>query len=585
MADSQGAAGGRAAPNPLGPGDPERLGGYVLLGRLGTGGQGVVFLGRPADGGPLVAIKLLHAQLLGEQNARARFVRELALLRRVAGRGFCTAQMLEADMEGDQPYIVSEYVTGPSLRDLVCRDGPREGADLDRLAIGTVTALTAIHGAGIVHRDFKPQNVLMGPDGPRVIDFGIARALDAGSTVTSQIVGTPAYMAPEQFTGTVVGPAADMFAWAATLLFAATGRDPFVGGPLPAVMYRIMHDQPDLSPLPPRIAEIAQACLAKDPGGRPTAEETLLWLLGDGSGAQQRAAAARPPTGAVPPARPPSEGERAPADPRTVDPVSGAGPTPFVGPPPGFSPPPDDAWGETVPRGPGTPPVDPPVDPWDVTRPGGPPAAPARDGPPQVPTGHLGHRPETAPARTRGEPHPTLRRPQEIPTPRRPQPYLPPQARRPAPETGTEPLPGAERRPAPASRRLRRGPVLVLGLLAAGTAAAFDITGLAIVLARPDLTPYASLALFPVYAIALVALVMISLIGVVLGLLGRRAAVWTVLVARVARVVLLGGWSVLATVRTWELAVHASVAAVVVLLLAWALYAPARRRSAEAGRG
>ncbi|MGK5556077.1 hypothetical protein ACSNOI_31120, partial [Actinomadura kijaniata] len=144
---------------------------------------------------------------------------------------------------------------------------------------------------------------------------------------------------------------------------------------------------------------------------------------------------------------------------------------------------------------------------------------------------------------------------------------------------------GAERRPAPAPRRLRRGPVLVLGLLAAGTAAAFDITGLAIVVARPDLTPYASLALFPVYAIALVVLVTVSLIGVVLGLMGRRAAVWTVLVARVARVVLLGGWSLLATVRTWELAMHASVAAVVVLLLAWALYTPSRRRNPKTDRG
>ncbi|MFP3963971.1 protein kinase [Actinomadura fulvescens] len=263
---------------PLDPADPVRLGPYAVTGRLGTGGQGVVYLGR-GDDGRQVAIKLLHAQLLGDRNARARFVRELALLQRVAG--FCTAKMLDADVAGDRPYIVSEFVPGPSLRELVQTHGPRTGADLDRLAISTVTALTAIHRAGIVHRDFKPQNVLVGPDGPRVIDFGIARALDSGATVTSQVVGTPVYMAPEQFSAAPIGPSADLHAWAATLLFAATGTDPFAGGPLPAVMYRILHETPDLSALPPQIAEVAAACLAKDPQSRPSAEETLLWLLGD----------------------------------------------------------------------------------------------------------------------------------------------------------------------------------------------------------------------------------------------------------------------------------------------------------------
>ncbi|NVI89903.1 serine/threonine-protein kinase, partial [Actinomadura sp. BRA 177] len=228
-----------AGPVPLDTSDPTRLGDWELLARLGTGGQGQVYLGRPVAPGPgpsRVAVKLLHTQLLGDANARERFVRELALLQRVAG--FCTAQMLAADMAGDRPYIVSEYVPGPSLRALVQEEGPRTGADLDRLAISSVTALSAIHRANVVHRDLKPQNVLLGPDGPRVIDFGIARAFDAGTTLTSQVVGTPAYMAPEQFAGRA-GPATDLFAWAATLLFAATARDPFAGGPPPAVMYKI----------------------------------------------------------------------------------------------------------------------------------------------------------------------------------------------------------------------------------------------------------------------------------------------------------------------------------------------------------
>ncbi|WP_433462537.1 serine/threonine-protein kinase [Spirillospora sp. CA-128828] len=268
------------SPVPLTAADPTRLGGWQLLGRIGAGGQGVVYLGRPAEPGaepPRVAIKLLHVQLLRDAGARERFVRELALLQRVAG--FCTAQMLAADMADDRPYIVSEYVPGPSLRALVQDEGPRTGADLDRLAISSVTALSAIHRANVVHRDFKPQNVLMGPDGPRVIDFGVARAFDAGASLTSQVVGTPAYMAPEQFSGHVE-PTTDMFAWASTLLFAATGRDPFAGGPPPTVMYRIMNEKPDLRVLPEPLAEVADACLAQDPKARPASEDVLLWLLG-----------------------------------------------------------------------------------------------------------------------------------------------------------------------------------------------------------------------------------------------------------------------------------------------------------------
>ncbi|GGQ41656.1 serine/threonine protein kinase [Actinomadura coerulea] len=270
-----------AGPVPLTASDPTRLGRWELLGRIGAGGQGAVYLGRPAEPGAgpsRVAVKLLHAQLVGDADARERFVREMAVLERVAG--FCTAQMLAADVAGDRPYIVSEYVPGPSLRALVHDQGPRTGAALDRLAISSVTALSAIHRANVVHRDLKPQNVLMGPDGPRVIDFGIARAFDASATMTSQVVGTPAYMAPEQFTGRV-GPSADLFAWASTLLFAATGRDPFAGGPLPAVMYRILHETPDLGALPGPLAEVAAACLAKEPQARPTSEDVLLWLLGE----------------------------------------------------------------------------------------------------------------------------------------------------------------------------------------------------------------------------------------------------------------------------------------------------------------
>jgi ABC-type branched-subunit amino acid transport system substrate-binding protein len=267
-----------AEAQPLLPGDPRQLGDYELIGRLGEGGQGVVFLGRAPDDRQ-VAVKLLLTQLTGDAAARSRFVRELAVAERVAG--FCTAQVLDADVAGDQPYIVSEYVPGPSLKDLVQRDGPREGSALIRLAIGTATALAAIHQAGIVHRDLKPLNVLMGPDGPRVIDFGVARALDTTAvTMTSQVVGTPAYMAPEQLAGGPVGAAADMFAWASTMVFAGTGGPPFGADTIPAVMHRIMNLDPETGVLPEPLGELVAACLSKDPARRPTAHAVLLRLLG-----------------------------------------------------------------------------------------------------------------------------------------------------------------------------------------------------------------------------------------------------------------------------------------------------------------
>jgi hypothetical protein len=259
------------------PGDPARLGCYELVGRLGEGGQSVVFLGRREDGGQ-AAVKLLRDQLSRSPEWRARFEREMRMIGRVAG--FCTAQVLDADISGDLPYVVSEYVPGPSLSGLVNERGPRTGTDLDRLAIGTVTALAAIHRAGILHRDFKPSNVLMGPDGPRVIDFGIARVVGAASAKGSGVVGTPSYMAPEQVNDTELGTGVDMFTWAATMLFAATGRHPFGNDTIPAVFHRILNCEPDLSPLPESLRGAVAACLAKDPARRPEAQQVLLDLLG-----------------------------------------------------------------------------------------------------------------------------------------------------------------------------------------------------------------------------------------------------------------------------------------------------------------
>jgi len=261
---------------PLEPADPPRLGPYRVTGRIGSGGQGVVYLGEAEDGTP-VAIKLFHASIGADRSLRDAFTRELEAAKRVAR--FCIAQVLDSGMAGGRPYIVSEYVPGRSLYDVVNEEGPRSGSALDRLAISTSTALVALHDAGVVHRDFKPQNVLLAPDGPRVIDFGIARALAGTGTMTSRVVGTPAYMAPEQFSGGELGLAVDVFSWAATMAFAATGRSPFGWDSLPAIMNRVLNAPPDLDGVEPPLRDLLAECLAKDPADRPSAQQILDRLV------------------------------------------------------------------------------------------------------------------------------------------------------------------------------------------------------------------------------------------------------------------------------------------------------------------
>ncbi|MFC4013520.1 serine/threonine-protein kinase [Nonomuraea purpurea] len=261
--------------------DPRQLGAYRLSRRLGQGGQGVVFLGRSPQGAQ-VAVKLLHASVSADSDVRRRFLGEVEAVRRVAA--FCTAQLLDADLEGDRPYLVSEYVEGPSLREHVNNQGPRQGGSLDRLAIGTATALGAIHRAGVVHRDFKPGNVLLGIDGPRVIDFGVSRLADAAATAGLVPVGTPAYMAPERLKGETAGPAADMWAWGLTVAFTATGRHAYTADTPQEVLARILYGKPDLGVLGGRLREIVETCLAPEPGERPDAEEVLRRLLGQGVG-------------------------------------------------------------------------------------------------------------------------------------------------------------------------------------------------------------------------------------------------------------------------------------------------------------
>ncbi|MEV1245833.1 protein kinase [Nonomuraea sp. NPDC050022] len=263
--------------SPLVAGDPGQLGSFRLVGRVGEGGQGIVYLG-VTDEGEQAAIKLLHVKFSGDTIARSRFARELKAAQRVAS--FCTARVIEADLDGDTPYIASEYIDGRALRDIVEADGPLRGTALDRLAIGTATALTAIHHASIVHRDFKPDNVLIAADGPRVVDFGIARIIDSSGTITSRAIGTPAYMAPEQIAGDDVGPYTDVFAWGAVIAFAATGETVFEGNSIAVVLNRILNHEVDVSMLPEPLRGVVRSALSKSPDERPSADQILLRLLG-----------------------------------------------------------------------------------------------------------------------------------------------------------------------------------------------------------------------------------------------------------------------------------------------------------------
>ena len=260
--------------------DPRQVSVYRLLGRLGEGGQGVVFLAVDPIGSQ-AAVKLLPPTT--DPQVRSRFLKEVAAAQRVAR--FCTAQVLDAGIFERRPFIVSEYVNGPSLVEVVEQLGPRAGPALERIAVATLTALGAVHAAGMVHRDFKPGNVLLGPDGPVLIDFGLA-AVPGMTTMglSGQVaLGTPAFMAPEQLAGTRVTAAADMWSWAVTMVFAGTGELPFKGESLTATAYAILHSEPKVGRLPEPLGSLVHRCLSKDPAVRPSARGVLAELVAAGA--------------------------------------------------------------------------------------------------------------------------------------------------------------------------------------------------------------------------------------------------------------------------------------------------------------
>ncbi|WP_026117596.1 serine/threonine-protein kinase [Nocardiopsis alkaliphila] len=266
-------------PESLQPSDPSSFGEYSVTGRLGKGGQGVVYLAEDA-GGEQYAIKVLNDQWSRDTDLRKRFEKEVRAAQRVAS--FCTAAIIDARLDGEPPYVVSEFVPGKDLQETVAKGRTVRGAALQRLAVSTATALVAIHKAGIVHRDFKPGNVLLGPDGPRVIDFGIARVDDGTATMTNSIVGTPSYMAPEQIEGRGITDKCDVFAWGCVIAFASTGRAPFGSDTVPAVVHRVVSSPPDLENIDEALRPIVEKCLDKDPDKRPNAQQLLMGLLGHG---------------------------------------------------------------------------------------------------------------------------------------------------------------------------------------------------------------------------------------------------------------------------------------------------------------
>ena len=298
--------------------DPSQVGRYRLVARLGAGGMGVVYLGASQDG-QQVAVKVLRPELADNPEFRARFGREVTMLTRV--QGVCTVRVIQADTKGPKPFLVTEFADGPSLSEYINGRGPLDARMLYGLATGLAEALTAIHAAGIVHRDLKPSNVLLTAGGPKVIDFGIAQALDTTSlTKTGITLGSAGFMAPEQVMGKAWTPA-DIFTWGVTVAYAASGQAPFGTGPPDAIMYRIVHAAPDISAVPPRLRPLVEAALAKEPRDRPTAPQLLSELthtaaqpsVGSGNPTQTILAQtwhpsepgpAGPPTGSAPPGRP-----------------------------------------------------------------------------------------------------------------------------------------------------------------------------------------------------------------------------------------------------------------------------------------
>lgn len=273
--------------------DPRVVGSFRLHRRLGAGGMGVVYLGSDKRG-QRVALKVIRPDLAEDQEFRSRFAREVSAARRI--RGGCTARLVAADLDADRPWFATQYVPGPSLHDKVAGEGPLPAADVAAVGSALSEGLLAVHEAGVVHRDLKPSNILLSPKGPRIIDFGIAWATGASTlTHVGTAVGSPGFLAPEQVRGAAVTPATDVFSLGATLAYAATSDSPFGHGSSEVMLYRVVHEEPQLHGVPDALAPLIRACLAKDPEDRPSTLQLSLRLKEIAAREAQGLADVRPP--------------------------------------------------------------------------------------------------------------------------------------------------------------------------------------------------------------------------------------------------------------------------------------------------
>ncbi|MFB7236293.1 serine/threonine-protein kinase [Streptomyces sp. NPDC056269] len=273
--------------------DPRIVGSFRLHRRLGAGGMGVVYLGSDRRG-QRVALKVIRPDLAEDQEFRSRFAREVSAARRI--RGGCTARLVAADLEAERPWFATQYVPGPSLHDRVAEEGSLRAADVASIGAALSEGLVAVHEAGVVHRDLKPSNILLSPKGPRIIDFGIAWATGASTlTHVGTAVGSPGFLAPEQVRGAAVTPATDVFSLGATLAYAAMADSPFGHGSSEVMLYRVVHEEPQLHGVPDALAPLIRACLAKDPEDRPSTLQLSMRLKEIAAREAQGLPVSRPP--------------------------------------------------------------------------------------------------------------------------------------------------------------------------------------------------------------------------------------------------------------------------------------------------
>ncbi|MFJ4808663.1 serine/threonine-protein kinase [Streptomyces longwoodensis] len=310
--------------------DPRVVGSFRLHRRLGAGGMGVVYLGSDKKG-QRVALKVIRPDLAEDQEFRSRFAREVSAARRI--RGGCTARLVAADLDAERPWFATQYVPGPSLHDKVADEGPIGAAEVAAIGAALSEGLVAVHEAGVVHRDLKPSNILLSPKGPRIIDFGIAWATGASTlTHVGTAVGSPGFLAPEQVRGAAVTPATDVFSLGATLAYAAMADSPFGHGSSEVMLYRVVHEEPQLHGVPDALAPLVRACLAKDPEERPSTLDLSLRLKEIAAREAHGAGDVRPPVPRALEAERPTGRLSEPTYPqRTQRPAGGGGGTPSRG--------------------------------------------------------------------------------------------------------------------------------------------------------------------------------------------------------------------------------------------------------------